>query len=143
VSDAGGARGHLEHGGGAGEQIAALSGPRGEADLRNESGLAAVEIPAIQRLIDAICAVRCVAGAKTAHAHPGDALGEFAGRPVGREVVEGTETRVTMLANLAGNVARTAESRRAATLMITAVDPYLEPDLTGNLARWCPEPDKS
>jgi hypothetical protein len=125
------------------KQIAALSGP-GPAKLtmRNDSSLAAVEVPAIQRLLERdLRGFGVVAGGSESGTLIRVTLSENAqGGLWVAEVVEGTETRVTMLAVALGAAATGVGGsglvvRR--TLMITEADPVLDAQIftVGTLAR--------
>jgi hypothetical protein len=125
------------------KQIAALSGPGAvKLTLRNESGLAAVEIPAIQRLIERdLRGFGVVAGGKDSATLIRVTLSEnLQGGLWVAEVVEGTETRVTMLrVNLGGATSASGPPNLVVqrALMITQSDPVLDAQIftVGTLAR--------
>ncbi|HEX3572069.1 MAG TPA: hypothetical protein VHU44_14725, partial [Acidobacteriaceae bacterium] len=114
------------------KQIASLSGP-GPAKLilRNNSGLAAAEVSTIQRLLERdLRGLGVIAGNKESATLIRVTLSENlqSGLWVA-EVVEGTETRVTMLSvNLGGVTAASGPSSLVVqrTLMITEPDKVLD-----------------
>jgi hypothetical protein len=125
------------------KQIAALSGPGAvKLTIRNESGLAAVEVPAIQRLIERdLRGFGVVAGGKESATLIRVTLSEnLQGGLWVAEVVEGTETRVTMLrVNLGGATSASGPPNLVVqrALMITQSDPVLDAQIftVGTLTR--------
>jgi len=125
------------------KQIAALSGP-GPAKLTivNRSSLAAIEIPAIRRLLERdLRGYGVVTGAGDSATLIRLTLSEnLQGGLWVAEVVEGTETRVTMLAVSLGTAVTTSGPASLVvrrTLMITEADPVLDAQIfsVGTLSR--------
>ena len=125
------------------KQIAALSGPGAvKLTISNDSGLPASEVPAIQRLLERdLRGLGVVTGNKDSATLIRVTLSQnLQGGLWVAEVVEGTETRVTMLAvNLGAAAAMPGAPNLVVqrTLMITQPEPVLDAQIftVGTLAR--------